>query len=287
MNGLQKWRWMPRPVPSADENMNTDSYSRCESSKRAHRSNYMCRSREYSMKIKPNLILIWLSCFVSLLSMGICSAQTIGGTVLAWGDGSWGETNVPAAATNVIGLAAGDENCIALRSDGTIVTWGSYGYYDRDMGPPTCLLDITNSVESRLAMITVLRSARAERYACGAIFLFDTTPEVYNLPPDATNGVALALGPGQQHVLVLASPWHGCGLGFFLTSYNATIPPNARNIVSVVAGAFHSEALRSDGDLLAGATIVMGKSRSQQALRTLLPSRPDGMAMLHCAPMGP
>jgi hypothetical protein len=52
------------------------------------------------------------------------------GTVVAWGDGSDGETNVPPGLTNVVAIAAyGDyladaAYSLALKSDGTVVVWG-------------------------------------------------------------------------------------------------------------------------------------------------------------------
>src|SRR5437763_16549125 len=44
--------------------------------------------------------------------------------VLVWGDNTYGQTNVPLSATNVISVAAGDYHCLALRSDGSVITWG-------------------------------------------------------------------------------------------------------------------------------------------------------------------
>ena len=52
------------------------------------------------------------------------------GNVVAWGDGSDGETNVPPELTNVVGIiASGDPYSdtaysLALKSDGTLVAWG-------------------------------------------------------------------------------------------------------------------------------------------------------------------
>jgi len=47
------------------------------------------------------------------------------GQVIVWGDNTYGQTNVPASATNVIALAAGDGHCLALRADGTVEAWGA------------------------------------------------------------------------------------------------------------------------------------------------------------------
>jgi len=50
------------------------------------------------------------------------------GTVLAWGDNTYGQTNVPADLTNVIAVTAGDFNTLALRADGLAVAWGDNSY---------------------------------------------------------------------------------------------------------------------------------------------------------------
>src|SRR5207237_1349467 len=50
------------------------------------------------------------------------------GTVLASGDNSDGECDVPASLSNVVAIAAGGDHSLALRSDGTIVAWGSDTY---------------------------------------------------------------------------------------------------------------------------------------------------------------
>ena len=50
------------------------------------------------------------------------------GTVLAWGDNSYGQAHPPALVTNVtagvLALAAGQHHSLALRSNGTVVCWG-------------------------------------------------------------------------------------------------------------------------------------------------------------------
>jgi len=51
-------------------------------------------------------------------------ALKIDGTVIAWGNNYYGQTNVPPGLSNVIAIAAGDSHSLALRSDGTVIGWG-------------------------------------------------------------------------------------------------------------------------------------------------------------------
>src|SRR6185312_15398947 len=46
------------------------------------------------------------------------------GTVVAWGDDSAGQTNVPPGLSNVVAVAAGGFHSMALKEDGTVVAWG-------------------------------------------------------------------------------------------------------------------------------------------------------------------
>ena len=46
------------------------------------------------------------------------------GTVVVWGNNTYGQTNVPPGLSNVVAIAAGFYHCLALRNDGTVVAWG-------------------------------------------------------------------------------------------------------------------------------------------------------------------
>ena len=46
------------------------------------------------------------------------------GTVVAWGSNYYGQTNVPSGLSNVVAISAGGGNSMALRADGTITAWG-------------------------------------------------------------------------------------------------------------------------------------------------------------------
>jgi len=125
------------------------------------------------------------------------------GTVVAWGNGASGQTNVPPDLTNVVSVAAGSIHSLVLKSDGTLALWGK-------IPPPF------------------------------------GNPAFSKPPADATNIVALALGPGAQHALILrsdgtVSDWGDISYGL------SNAPPTARNIVAVASGATYALALRADG----------------------------------------
>jgi alpha-tubulin suppressor-like RCC1 family protein len=51
------------------------------------------------------------------------------GSVVAWGNNSYGQTSVPAATTSgVVAIAAGAAHSLALKVDGSVVAWGDHRY---------------------------------------------------------------------------------------------------------------------------------------------------------------
>jgi len=59
------------------------------------------------------------------------------GTVVAWGDNTFGQTNVPSDLTNVAAISANADDSMALKSDGTIVMWGDNTYNQTNV-PADC-----------------------------------------------------------------------------------------------------------------------------------------------------
>jgi alpha-tubulin suppressor-like RCC1 family protein len=50
------------------------------------------------------------------------------GTVVAWGSDSANQCKIPEGLSNVIAIAAGGNHNLALKSDGTVVAWGTNLY---------------------------------------------------------------------------------------------------------------------------------------------------------------
>ena len=64
---------------------------------------------------------------------GFCLALRTNGVVVAWGDNSSGQCNVPAGLTNAISLASGYNHSLALKQDGTVVGWGANDHSQTDV----------------------------------------------------------------------------------------------------------------------------------------------------------
>ena len=65
------------------------------------------------------------------------------GSVIGWGDNTWGQLNVPSGLSQVIAVAAGDSFSVAIKADRTVVCWGWPGDAgDNILVPPMGLSNV-------------------------------------------------------------------------------------------------------------------------------------------------
>ena len=181
------------------------------------------------MKLNRSAGSRWTNCALAavMLSAAVSRAQN----VIAWGGNSQGQTNVPASATNVIAVAAGFYHSMALKLDGTVVSWGSIS------NVPPNLTNVVNIAAGAYHSLALLRDATIVAWG-------DNSYGQTNVPASATNVIAVAAG--YYHNLALRADGTVIAWG---KSANAqtNVPSSATNIVAISAGAEHSMGLRDDG----------------------------------------
>jgi hypothetical protein len=114
------------------------------------------------------------------------------GTVVAWGDNDFGQTDVPDGLTNVAAVAGGFGHSLALRADGTVVAWGN-----NNAGQTNVPVGLTNAaaVAAGFAHSLALRSD-------GTVVVWgNSSYGQTNIPPGLANAVAIAAGSYQNLVL--------------------------------------------------------------------------------------
>ena len=153
------------------------------------------------------------------------------GRVIGWGDATSGETSPPIGLSNVTAIAAGAGFSLALQRNGDVVAWGSQ---------TTVPAGLTNAVAIAAALDNALGLTRD-----GVVLPWGT---VSSAPAHVTNVVAIAAG--DTHDLALtgdgtAVAWGDSSLG------KTAVPSDLTNAIALAAGRFHSLALRSDGTVVA------------------------------------
>ena len=107
------------------------------------------------------------------------------GTVIAWGDNSGGQCNVPGDLTNAVAVAGGYLHSVALRADGTVTTWGDNTYGQTNLPP-----GLTNVVAITAGDFNTL-ALRAD----GRVLAWgDNSYGQNNIPASVTNSVGIASG---------------------------------------------------------------------------------------------
>jgi len=153
------------------------------------------------------------------------------GTIVAWGYNTDGQTNVPAAATNVASVAGG-YGSIALRSNGTVIAWGST-YANQANVLPT--LTNISAIASGLGHALALRS-NGTVVAWGDNFYGQTNP-----PSVLTNIATITCGAYHSFAIESNGTLYAWGRNTHgQTSSGPTEPFNG--ILSVAGGDFHSLA---------------------------------------------
>ena len=160
-----------------------------------------------------------------------CSINVVRGqNVMAWGDNAQGQTDVPVSATNVTDVAAGWFHSLALRSDDSVISWGS----------------ITNVPLTVFSAVRIAAGAshNVALRSDGMVVAWGSGFAQTNVPPSATNVIAIAAG--DSHTLALRSDGKIVAWGNG-SSGQTTIPSQCTNIVAIAAGGELSMALRTDG----------------------------------------
>ncbi len=158
------------------------------------------------------------------------------GTVIAWGDNSAGQTDVPADLTDVVAIAAGGMHSLALRNNGLVTGW-----------PPVAFNDATQVPTAFSNMIAV-----AAGYAHSIVLLSDHTIGAWIVGsyPPATYEDIVQIATGDSHFIALTRT--GTVFAWGDDSYGqVTVPPDLADVKAIAVGAIHSVALKNDGTVVA------------------------------------
>ena len=173
-------------------------------------------------------------------------------TIVAWGNNSDGQTNIPPSATNIVAIAGGSYHSVALRNDGTVVAWGRN--YEGQTNVPVGLADVL-AIEAGAYHSLALKSDRT--IVAWGKYYNGTTWVTMTAPSGLTNVASVA--GGGNHALALKTDGTVVAWGWN-SSGQTNVPPTATNIVAISAGDAHNLALRGDGSVVAWGNNYHGES---------------------------
>jgi hypothetical protein len=172
---------------------------------------------------------------------------TLAGEVVAWGDNSRAQINIPEGLTNVVAISTLQNHTLVLKSDGTVVAWG-----DNQFGQIIVPLGLSGvvAVSAGGAHSVALKSD-------GKVVAWGLTNGGASLvPSNLPNVVAIAAGSGHTIALKPDGTIVGWGSNFGGEASPPTIsspagPVVPTNVVAIAAGNAHSMALLADNRIVA------------------------------------
>jgi hypothetical protein len=168
-------------------------------------------------------------------------------TLVPWGDDSVPQRAVPTGLSDVVSIAAGGDQGLVLKTDGTVVAWGgdAGSAFGVCSGGPGCMpagLDNVTAISAGAYHSLALK-------ADGTVAAWGNDEWGQTDVPAGLAGVT-AISAGHRHNLAVRSDGTVTGWGDN-SQGELDIPAGLSNVVAVAAGAGQSMALRSDGTVVA------------------------------------
>jgi alpha-tubulin suppressor-like RCC1 family protein/subtilisin-like proprotein convertase family protein len=163
------------------------------------------------------------------------SALDQSGIVTAWGGSSLGLTNVPPGLSNVVVIAGGSFSSLALKSDGSVATWGI-----AFLNAPAGLSNLVAVAGGRFHSLALKNDGTVTAWG-------DNTDGQTSVPTNLNNVVAIAAGG--YHNLALKNDGTVVAWGYNFDG-QTDVPAGLNNVVAIAAGSYYSMALKADGTIV-------------------------------------
>ena len=188
------------------------------------------------------------------LKQGGVRLFTTGTRLAAWGDKSHDKSTPLPGLTNVVAADGYEGQTVVLRSDGTVVAWGSVA---------NAPADLTNVV-----MVGAGYYHNSALRADGTVAVWGANDlGQSNVPADLTNAVIIS--SGYAHNVALRSDGTVTAWGYNGDG-QTTVPAGLKNVMAVGAGFFHSMAIRADGTVVAWGGNQYGQTNVPVDLRDVV-----------------
>ncbi len=159
-------------------------------------------------------------------------------SVVVWGSEATGPRAVPPDLTEVIQVSTGVRHCAALKSDGTVITWGTFDAGDVEVPQPANLTKVIAIASGKNHVLALKSDGTVVRWG----IQHNNRPA---MPAGLSNVVAIA--GGFDHSIALKAD--GTVLAW-QTLDGVVVPAGLSNITHIAATASGGIALRQDGALV-------------------------------------
>jgi len=234
---------------------------------------------------KSDVSKLMMRATLSVAAMLMVLSLSAQGRLVAWGDSANSViTGVP-VGNNFVKVSAGWRHAVAVRQDGTIVSWGWDGYGQVSATPPGTFSAVAAGYTHSVAIRTdgSLESWGSNLYnqvsstPSGNDYVAVAAATDYSIAirsdgtmvawgfngyfqvtgvPSGNNFVDVAVGAG--HTIALRSNGEIETWGYNAQGQVSPLPSGS-NFVAVAAGGYHSVALRSDGTLVTWGNDIFGE----------------------------
>ena len=171
------------------------------------------------------------------------------GSVVAWGNNIFGQTDVPSDLNDVIAVSAGGYHNLALRRDGSIVAWGL-----NDNGQTMVPDNATNIISISAGKCHSL-ALRAD----GVVLAWGDNSFGQSKVPRIP-GIVIAIAAGKNHSLALTST--GSIIQWGDPSVPNIMTESRGPFIAIAAGDFFSVALNRDSSVFYSGSVYMNNSYS-------------------------
>ncbi|RYG35140.1 hypothetical protein EON81_13595 [bacterium] len=157
--------------------------------------------------------------------------------VVAWGNNTNGQCNIPVGLADVVQVAAGDSHSVALKADGTVVCWGDNKFNQLDVPPG--LKDVVKISAGNRFTLALKKDKTVVGWGTNGNGLGNIT-----IPATLTNVKELAAGGFHSLVIRTNDRVTAWGSNYWNQS---KVPTDLGTVLSIAAGEEYSLAVKSDG----------------------------------------
>jgi len=174
------------------------------------------------------------------------------GKIVAWGDNSFGQLNIPNdAQSGVVSVQTGSYYSLALKSDGSVVAWGNNSSGQIDV-PTTAMSSVTQIAAGSSHVLALKDDGSVIGWGSDSYGQID-------IPTSAQSNV-ISIAAGYDHSIALKDDgsvvaWGRDNLG------QSTVPAQAQSgVIAIAAGGGFSLALKNDGSVIAWGVNTLGQT---------------------------